>query len=320
LVPAGSQQHSRAVVIGGVNMDILCFPSAPLVLHDSNPGAVRFLPGGVGRNIAAVLALLGVQVELVTVLGSDANARALLDSCASAGIGTSFVKVVEDVPTSVYLAVMDREGDMHAAVNQMEIMEQLTPSWIDACADACEAADVIVLDANLPAETVSHIAQRFARKPLFADPVSTAKSLRLKPALPHLHALKPNAIEAGALTGVDAGSMDGIREAADKLNALGVSQVFVTLGGAGVYAATAGSQFLFRYTPAAVRNATGAGDAFTAGLAHAHLQGLDLRGSAALATALSSVVVGSAGWSGHGFEVEAVWKEYDKVLKEGRFE
>ena len=74
------------VVVGGANMDIAGRATGKLVPRDSNLGTVRLMPGGVGRNIAHNLALLGVDVHLVTCFGQDAQADALVESCTEAGI------------------------------------------------------------------------------------------------------------------------------------------------------------------------------------------------------------------------------------------
>lgn len=61
------------VVVGGTNMDVVARMSAPLVPATSNPGRTRISPGGVGRNIAACLGLLGAPVRLVSAVGDDAH-------------------------------------------------------------------------------------------------------------------------------------------------------------------------------------------------------------------------------------------------------
>ena len=70
-----------AVVVGGVNMDIGGRPSHKLVPADSNPGAVRMSLGGVGRNIAHNMSLLGMDVRLLTAFGDDMNAQRIAASC-----------------------------------------------------------------------------------------------------------------------------------------------------------------------------------------------------------------------------------------------
>ena len=80
----------RIAVVGGANMDIGGFPSARLVMGDSNPGKVRMTLGGVGRNIAENLSRLGLEVHLITALGNDTNGHAIINDCREKGTEGSF--------------------------------------------------------------------------------------------------------------------------------------------------------------------------------------------------------------------------------------
>ncbi len=92
-----------AVVIGGVNMDIGGQPDRKLVAQDSNPGRVRMSLGGVGRNIAHNMALLGVDVRMLTAFGDDLYAQKLAASCGELGIDISHALQVPGGTTSTYL-------------------------------------------------------------------------------------------------------------------------------------------------------------------------------------------------------------------------
>ena len=81
-----TEKNNAAVVIGGVNMDIWGRPAIKLVLHDSAPGFVSMTPGGVGRNIAHNLCLLGLNVGLVAALGDDANGAVTIGTLDGANV------------------------------------------------------------------------------------------------------------------------------------------------------------------------------------------------------------------------------------------
>ena len=70
-------------------MDVTGYCAGGLRLHDSNPGTIRFSPGGVGRNIAAALAGRGHEVSLITCLSDDAAGLSLSSDCAKRGIDLS---------------------------------------------------------------------------------------------------------------------------------------------------------------------------------------------------------------------------------------
>lgn len=264
----------RTAVFGGMNMDILGVPSGSFALRDSIIGSVRMVPGGVGRNIAGHLAAApGVTVYLVTVLGSDAFARQLEEDCKAKRIRLDHA-IRADAPSPTYLAIHDAEGDMVSAINDMRALDWLTPGRALAVMDALPAMDCGVLDANLSADTLAAIAQK-ASFPLIADPVSAEKSGRLLPILPFLAAIKPNLLEAEAMTGE--------REperAAQALLGRGVRQVFISLGPKGLYYADREHSGLLPAKSIAHSYLTGAGDALCAGLVLALANGRDVLSSA----------------------------------------
>ena len=110
-----------AVVVGGVNMDIGGVSAGPLVPADSNPGAVRMSLGGVGRNIAHNMALLGVDTRLLTAFGDDAHAQRIAASCGELGIDISRALQVPGERTSTYLFIAGERGEMALALSDMEI-------------------------------------------------------------------------------------------------------------------------------------------------------------------------------------------------------
>ena len=99
-------------VVGGVNMDIGGWPGEVPVMQDSNPGVVRMSLGGVGRNIAHNMALLGMDVRMVTVFGDDINAQKIAASCGELGIDISQSPIIPEGRTSTYLFITDEKGDM----------------------------------------------------------------------------------------------------------------------------------------------------------------------------------------------------------------
>ena len=111
------QRAPYVTVVGGVNVDIGGRPEAALVARDSNPGAVSSSLGGVGRNIAHNMALLGLDVRLVTAFGDDLNAQKLAASCGELGIDISQSPVIPGGRTSTYLFINDERGDMALAVS-----------------------------------------------------------------------------------------------------------------------------------------------------------------------------------------------------------
>lgn len=279
-----------AVVVGGANIDIGGRSYAPLVANDSNPGKVTTSIGGVGHNIAHNMSLLGIEVRFLTALGDDLNARRIAASCGELGIDISHALQVSDAATSTYLFINGADGDMALALSDMEICERITPDYLAANLSLLNNAQVVVADTNLPAESLEYLANH-CTAPIFADPVSTAKAVKLLPVLGKLHTLKPNRIEAELLSGVKITDEESLRLAARTLLETGLHRVFLSLGSDGVLAADRTQMLKVPCCKATMRNATGAGDAFMAALVWAYLEGTELADSAKAAASAAAFAI-----------------------------
>jgi len=285
-------KNKRVAVVGGANVDIGGFPRAALIPGDSNPGKVHMSSGGVGRNIAENMARMGLNVELITALGGDSNGSMLHEDCIHKGIGVDHAIRVEEMNTSVYLFIDDADGDMHCAINDMEIQAQITPERLQERLDLLNSMDAVVMDANLPEESILYIAENL-KVPLFVDPVSVAKAGKLRKALNKIYCLKPNRIEAEYLAGMQIRDFVDAAEAARRLVDYGVKRVVITMAEQGALCADAANCI---FLPSTVRNiisTTGAGDAFTAALVWAHCERLDLRESGIAGVAAAEIAMSS---------------------------
>ena len=259
-----------AVVVGGVNVDIGGRSYNKLVAADSNPGSVSVSLGGVGRNIAHNMTLMGTDVRMLTAIGEDVHGGRIVTSCAELGIDISHALRVTDCPTSTYLYVADERGEMAVAISDMQICNRITPAYLAANAAVLQSARVVVADTNIPAETLVYLAEN-CTAPLFCDPVSTVKAEKLIPILDKIHTLKPNRLEAELLSGVPIRSTQDAELAAKELLNKGIRRVFISMGADGVCAAEAGKVKWLRNLPGTMVNTTGCGDAFMAALVWAYL-------------------------------------------------
>ncbi len=283
---------SYTAVVGGVNIDIGGRPRNRLIARDSNPGRITVSLGGVGRNIAHNLSLLGLRVRFLTAFGDDLHAQRIEASCADLGIDISHANKVVGAATSSYLYLTDENGDMALAVSDMDICEKITPEYVLGNLTLLNHAQAVVIDGNLPEETLACLAQH-CTAPLFADPVSAAKAGKLRPIVGKLNTLKPNRLEAQLLSGIRITDEKSMRRAADRLLETGLHRVFISLGDEGVYAADGRESLLFPCLRTAVRNTTGAGDAFMAGLVWAYMEGMDMQQTLRAATAAAAIAAES---------------------------
>ena len=265
---------STIVCLGGAHMDRTAVIRGTVRLAASNPVTTRSQVGGVACNVARNLARLEHRTTLITLVGGDAEGDAVADAVAQAGADGAGIER-SDRPTGSYLVVLDEAGELVIGLADMGIYDDATPALLARHAPLLRGADAVVLDTNLPAETLAAVPEILAPgQPLYAAAVSPAKAPRLKPLLPRLAGLFANRREASVLVGEGPdGSTDGF-DLATRLRALGPAAAFVTLGPEGAAAATSSSRdCLAPPQPNPLRDVNGAGDGFMAGAIDALLHG-----------------------------------------------
>jgi pseudouridine kinase len=245
----------RICVIGGANADIIATSFGTFVPNDSNPGMVRLTAGGVGRNIAHNLALLGDEVVFLTRFGGDAFGRFTADSCRDAGIDISLCDYALKGVRSCFLSINDCNGEMVGGVADMVAAEGITAEWLATKLSKVGDVDVYVADANITVDALAYLIDH-TDKPLYLDAVSSAKAPRVKEAMlrsskKHFFSLKCNQLEYAFLEDLET-----------------VDRKFVSLGANGLDVVEGKARHHFAALPCRVVNATGAGDALMAGIIH----------------------------------------------------
>ncbi len=246
----------KICVIGGANVDITAQSKNQFIARDSNPGTVRLSFGGVGRNIAHNLALLGDEVCFVTRFGGDAFGQMLQVSCREIGMDISLCEACPTLPSACFASINDSNGEMLGGVADMVVTESISTDWLAERIDAINKADAVVADTNLLPETLAWLIDHMT-VPLYIDAVSGPKAVRLAEALDlseskRLYTFKCNALEARTLSGV-----------------AHFTRRYITRGAEGLEVTADGRTSLFPALPCTVRNATGGGDALLAGIVHA---------------------------------------------------
>lgn len=301
--------------IGAANMDLHGRSRAALILHDSNPGFLHTSPGGVTRNILENLSRMGEKTALFSAIGNDLYGREILASGEAVGMDMSHMLRCPDCGSSSYMALIDPEGDMFIGMSDMRILEHITPDWLEGQKDALRKADAIVCDPCLTPEALEWItSDALAGVPIFSDPVSTTYARRLAPFAGKLHCLKPNVLELAAMTGCEISGDADMERAADVLLERGTHCIVVSMGQRGCHwADRSGAKFYAALRPVSqMVDATGAGDAFMAGLLYAYLHRFPPERAARWALAAGIIAVTSAGTVSPGMSAELV----NKILEE----
>ena len=191
-------------VIGGANVDLSATLNDAFIAADSNPGHIEVGYGGVARNIAHNLALLGARTQLLTIFGGDLFGGLLHDYCKQQGIDVRLSERELELRSGIYLCINNHGGEMIAAVADTEAIRAITPEWLAKKSGDINQSDFIVADTNITEDSIRWLMENVTA-PLFIDGVSSTKAHRVVNALrnaklPYLHTLKLNLKEALAVT------------------------------------------------------------------------------------------------------------------------
>jgi ribokinase len=264
------------VVVGSLNMDLVVrAPRIPRPGETIIGGAFHTVPGGKGANQAVAAARLGARVSMVGRVGHDAFGGALLENLVADGIDHAFVVRDGEAATGVALIVVDDNGENSIVVSSGANM-RLSPADVEAAGSVIAAADVLVLQLEVPLESVIRSAElarahgvRLVLNPAPARPLP-ARLLSM------VDVLVPNETEAALLTGLPVGTQGEAGRAAEALLGSGVGTVILTLGERGALPARAGEMQVHPAFDVQPVDTTAAGDAFVVGLAVALAEGQGL--------------------------------------------
>ncbi|CAM9158179.1 unnamed protein product [Chrysoparadoxa australica] len=304
--PAGASTASRTevTVVGGAVVDRTAKSYDMLKFGTSNPGTLTESFGGVGRNIAEALSLLGTKTSLVSVVGEDSAGKLLVDHLRSQGVETSGVTTGgEGSRTGNYLAVLGDTNDLHLGIADMEVMSHICHEAIEK---GLRGDRVVISDGNLTQAAFQHLTHLCKERSLLHifEPTSVAKcTLPISSgSLGGVNIVSPNLDELVAMCqalglhrhpyddiiqevkngGTDRDAvkplMNGLKPMFDVLlREMGeppqqTKAVVLTLGCQGAVLATPSScdHYAAIHIPQhSLKSSTGAGDTLVAGLAHA---------------------------------------------------
>jgi len=252
----------RIAVVGSANIDLTTFTD-----RFPKPGETIFGQkfdlgfGGKGANQAVASRLCGADVFMVARVGSDLFGPATIENFRKLGIDTTHVKQIEGLSSGVAPIFVEPNGQNRILVVK-GANDALKPADVDAAAEVLKSADCIVLQFEIPLETVYYTVA-FARKhgvrcilnPAPGQPVEMRS-------LTDLDYFVPNESEAEVVGGVPVRTIEDANKCAGKLMAGGIRRVIITLGANG--SLLAGPNLSEHVQPFAVKSvdSSGAGDAF----------------------------------------------------------
>jgi len=289
-------KRPRIAVVGSANIDLTTFTA-----QFPKPGETIFGQkfdlgfGGKGANQAVAAKLCGAEVFMVARVGSDLFGPATIKNFQNLGIDASHVRQVEGVSSGVAPIFVDPSGQNRILVVK-GANDRLKASDVDEAAKDLKKADCIVLQFEIPLETVYYTVH-FARKngircilnPAPAQPIDVK-------AISDLDYFVPNESEAETITGMPVRNVEDAKKCAEKLLSSGIGRVIITLGANGsLLAGREGMEHVPAFNVKAV-DSTGAGDAFIGSFATFLGEGLPEREAvrrANLYAGLSTTSVGT---------------------------
>lgn len=295
-------RQPRIAVIGSLNMDIVVEAQRQPKMGETISGDnVHFIPGGKGANQAVAAARLGAQTSMIGSLGRDAFGDSLDKAMQQEGIQVNTIKRVEHAPTGI-ASILLAEGD-----NQIIVVAganaHTSPADVDLHANTVKAADIVLLQLEIPIETVVYAAKlaKEAGKMVILNPAPAQK-------LPdelfgYVDVMTPNESELylvtemaheGAIAQADQAAT--LPVAMKALHAKGVKHVVTTLGSTGSAYLMDGETFgTIASHKVQVVDTTGAGDSYNAGLAYALASGQTIPEAVAFASVVSALAVTKLG-------------------------
>ena len=259
----------RIAVVGSNMVDLVTYTA-----RMPAPGETLEAPsfemgcGGKGANQAVAAAKLGAKVAMVSKVGGDIFGENTRRNLADFGIDTRHVTVEPDLPSGVAPIFVEPSGE-NAILIVKGANSALSPKDVDAAAELLRGADLILLQLEVPLETVYHTLARAAEWGVttILNPAPASPDLDVA-RLSTLGYLVPNETELALLSGQPTGTEAEIAAAARSLVARGIGAVIVTLGGRGVRLVTAEGVTAIPAVPVTPVDTTGAGDAFIGSFAH----------------------------------------------------
>jgi ribokinase len=255
-------KRPRIAVVGSANIDLTTFTD-----QFPKPGETIFGQkfdlgfGGKGANQAVAARLCGAEVFMVARVGSDLFGPATIENFKKLGIDTTHVKQVEGLSSGVAPIFVEPNGQNRILVVK-GANDALKAADVEAAAEMLKAVDCIVLQFEIPLETVYYTVA-FARKNGIHCMVNPAPGQAVEMhSLADLDYLVPNESEAETITGIAARNVEGAKKCAAQLLSNGVRRVIITLGANG--SLLAGPGISEHVPPFAVKSvdSSGAGDAF----------------------------------------------------------
>jgi ribokinase len=255
-------QSKRIVVVGSCNTDMVIKSDRLPVPGETILGGTFFMnPGGKGANQAVAASRMGGNVTLISKTGNDVFGKQSVMLYTAENIKTDYIYSDPKHPSGVALITVDSQGE-NCIVVASGANAYLTPSDIDKASAEIESSDLVLMQLEIPIETVEYVAEMASKKGIkvILNPApARALSDNL---LKNLYIIIPNKSEAEILSGIKVSDIESAKQAADIISAKGVEIVVITLGAQGALIKEYGEYLFVEAFKVDALDTTAAGDTF----------------------------------------------------------
>ena len=288
-----NENNPYILVLGASIVDIFGFCGRSYAQRDSIPGHIKISFGGVCRNIAENLARVGINTEFISTLGDDENGKSILEHSRRFGYNMENSLFLKGESTPTYMAILNHKGEMESAVVDMESLNKMDEAFIEGKHEVFANAEYTIVDSDNPV-LLEYILKKYEGKSKFIlDPVSAKKARKIRHLIKYFHTVKPNRFETEALCGFKIETDDDLKKAGRFFIEQGVKNVFISLDSDGIYYITSEGEegTLACCESINVKNVTGAGDSFVAGIGYGYMNNLSIKDTLKYSMAMSIITI-----------------------------
>ena len=284
------------VVIGAVFVDVKGYPEANFIPTGRNAGRVEHLHGGVGRNVAEDIANCELRPTFVSLVDESGDATDVLKKLKNHKVNTDYIWRTRD-GMGTWLAIFDNDGDVAASIshrpNLMPIVDILDKHGDEIFANA----DSVICEIDIDKEIVKRVfklAKKYGKK-VFSVVGNMSIALERRDFLKSIDCFVCNIHEAGLLffdDYSDKSAPEMVEILSQKVMAAQIPSMIVTMGADGaVYADVNGDKGWCPARKVEVKDTTGAGDSFCAGVAIGLTYGKTLGEACEIGSMLAASVI-----------------------------
>lgn len=284
------------VVLGNVFIDVKGFPEDLYIPKGRNAGSVQITHGGVGRNVAEDIANMELRPVFVSMVDDDEQGEAVIKKLRNHRVNTDYVLKTEN-GMGMWLAVFDSTGDIAASISRRPEMSELAKLIEEKGDEIFKDADSIVLEIDMDKEIIKSVlkfAKKYGKK-VIAVVANMSIFAQRRDLIKSIDCFVCNKQEAGILFASDFEKLDA-EQMCETLSGCVVDgkipSMVVTMGAEGsVWAEMNGGRGVQSAQHVGVKDTTGAGDAFCAGVAAGLTYGKSLAEAVEIGTRLASSVI-----------------------------